>query len=193
MSAAMVRRAIAGLARAILPSVDHRHFHKIAECETIIDPHRRTAKTGQARTYRHVLIERLIGGSPAQQELGRILENLRPLIAIIVLDLMIVPGHERWHIGAEALQVGIELILTISIAIVRERLGGNAIGMLADRRAAPFNGIVDVVAQKQSKIGIVVGKMAIGGEIAVLIIRARDKSETEPFQRIPRRWGGDCP
>ena len=42
---------------------------------------------------------------------------------------------------------------------------------------------VDVVAEKQHEVGILVGQMAIGGEIAVFVIGAGDEAEAQPVER----------
>jgi hypothetical protein len=53
---------------------------------------------------------------------------------------------------------------------------------------------VDVVAEKQDEVGVFLGKMAIGSEIAELVIGAGAEAETQPVECCAaRRRGAGAP
>jgi len=114
MAAALVRRSVTGLAGAVLPAVDHRNLDQITEGKTIVDPHHRALGMRQDRPHRHVFVECLIGRRALLQETRRLNEPLRPLIGVVVLHLVIVPGDERRHLRMQALQIRVEAILGVA-------------------------------------------------------------------------------
>lgn len=114
-----------------MPAVDQRNFHQVAEGETVIDPHQRPIRARHDRAHRHVLVKGLVRGGAADQELRRIVEILRPLVGIVVLHFVIVPGHERGCLRMQALQVGIEPVLRVAIAVGRQRRRLDAFGVAA--------------------------------------------------------------
>src|SRR6516164_7927266 len=97
--------------------------------------HVRSGRLGAAGAKRHVLIKGLVGCGAPEKELRRIVKGLRPLAGVVVLDLVIIPGDQRRHLGVKALQILIAAILGVAIAIGGERFGLGAI-------AVPTHGIL---------------------------------------------------
>jgi hypothetical protein len=64
----------------------------------------------------------------------------------------------------QVLQVRIEPVLRIAIAIGGQRRGLDAIAMAANDRPVLLDGLVDIVAEKQDEFGIFVGQVAVGGK-----------------------------
>ena len=81
---------------------------------------------------------------------------------------MIVPGDKRRRRGVNALQIGIEPVLGVAVAVGRQRGGFDAVAVGAD--AALLGCLVDIVAEEQHHIGIFVGEMPIGGKVAELVM-----------------------
>src|SRR2546423_1118582 len=121
MPTPMLGGTVASLLRAILSPVDHRDLHQVPKREAVVDPHYRTARRRQAGAHGHVLVKCLVGGGALEQELLGVQERLRPLVPVVVLNLVVVPGDQRGYLGAEAMQVRIELVLSVTVAVVRER------------------------------------------------------------------------
>ena len=191
MAAALVRRPVTGLARAVLPAVDDRDFDEIAEREAIVDPHQRAVRTRQDRPHRHMLVERLIGRRAPDQELRRIVEIFRVFVGVIVLHFVIVPGDKRRHLRVQALQVLVQSVLRIAVAIGRQRRRFDAIGVPAHDRPVLFDGFVDVVAEENDELRIFLGEMPVGGKITVLVIGAGHVTEAQAVKRCARRRQGD--
>ena len=190
MAAALVRRAVAGFARAILPAVDHGNLDQVAEGEAVVDPHHRALRMRQDRPHRHVLVERLVGGGALQQKARRLDEPLRPLVGVIVLDFVVVPGDQRRRSRVQVLQVGIEPVLRIAVAIERQRRRRHAVAVAAHGRFVLLDGVVDVIAEEQHDVWIFVGQMPVGREIAVLIVGARHEAEAQLVEGRSRRRQG---
>ena len=159
MSATLVGRRITGLARAVLPAVDDGYFDETAQGETVIDPHQRNVWSREDRPHRHMFVKSLIGRGAPEQELRRIVERLRPFIGIIVLHFVIVPGDDGRHLRVQLLQVGIEPVLGIAIAISRQGRCFDTIAVAANDRPVLLDGLVDVVAEEQDEFGIFAGQV----------------------------------
>lgn len=137
-----------------------------------------------------MLVEGLIRGRATLKEHIRIVKRLRPLIRIIVLHLMVVPGHETRNSRVQTLQVGIESILRITVAITVQRVGLNTVTMEADRWAAGLNEFVNVIAKENDKIGLLIDQMAIGREVSGFVVRAGNERKSELIERLTRRRCG---
>src|SRR6185312_11604695 len=81
------------------------------------------------------------------------------------------------------------VVLRITIAIGAQIGCGDAVAVLAHAGASPGE-FIDVVAEEDRDIGLLFGEMAIGREIAELVIGAGDEAEAEFIERrAPRRRG----
>ncbi len=140
-----------------MTSIDDGNFDEIAEGEAIVDSHQRTVGPRHDRAHRHVFAEGLIGGHAPNQKLLWIVESFRPFIGVIILHFVIVPGDDRRNLCMQILQIRIEPILRIAIAVGRQRRGLDAIAMPAHNRAILLDGLIDIVAEKQDEVGIFAG------------------------------------
>ncbi len=135
-----------------------------------------------------MLVESLIGGRAPAKEQIRIIVELRPSVRIVVGDLVIVPGDESGCLRVQALEVGIQPILGIAVAVGRQSRRLNAVAVTANGRPVLLDVFVEVVAEEQHQIGVFVRKMAICGEITVFVVGARYETEPYAFDRRTGRW-----
>lgn len=133
---------------------------------------------GQARLFaghrgaqRHVLVKRLVRGHALG---GKGLGLAHAIVAhIVVFDLVVVPGHEPGAVGMHGLQIRIALVQRIAVAVILQCCGMHK--RLQPREMAAFllgrrcgRGIfVDVIAEKDHQVGIVLAGMAPGGVVAM--------------------------
>src|SRR5258708_814413 len=101
-----------------------------------------------------------------------------PVVGIVVVDLVIVPGEDPRESEVRALQVGVALVEGITRAVLVERIGLARV-VLAHVLASPGR-FVDVVAEKSYKVEIVAGHVAVGAEPALLVLLARSEGEAQP-------------
>ena len=105
---------------------------------------------------------------------------------------MIVPGRQRRRRGVQILKIRVEPVLGIAVAIALQRSRFGIIAMLADRGRAWIGEFIDVIAEESDEVGILVREMAIGREIAILIIGAGNEAEPHPLDLgAARRRGAD--
>jgi hypothetical protein len=129
------------------------------------------------------------GGAPAQ-ELRPRLGVLGDLVGPVVVELVVVPGDDPRVRGVGALQVRVRLVLRVAVAVVLER--GDLprrvrAGIAARGRVDVRRVLVDVVAEVQDDVQILLGQVVVGREVAVLVLRARDEREGH---RVERGAGG---
>lgn len=89
----------------------------------------------------------------------------------IVVDLVIVPGHDPRHGRMRGLQTWIGLVLRIARTVVDQRIGLGA-GMATHQIIAP-GAFVNVVTHKAHQIGRIGDQMRIGIEPALLEMLTR--------------------
>ena len=189
--AAALARAVAGAARAVLPAVEQMDAQQVAPIERGVDAHA-IAGRPRPRRQRHVLVERLIGGGAALQERGGRDQIFRPGAGIVVLHLVVVPGDQATGGGVQALQIRIAAVLRIAVAIERERGRRLSVAVRADRGRRAVDRFVDVVAEEQDEVRLLLRQMAIGGEIAVLVVGAGAEAEAQCGDGAAWRRRGGC-
>src|SRR5262249_39528431 len=152
------------------------------------------ARGGGARVHalrqRHVLvIGAVCRGAALEKNVGRI-EVLATIVGVVILHLVIVPRDDPWEGGVGALQVRIALVKGIAIAVLIDcaRLLG---AVLAYVMAAP-RGLVDVVSQVSHQIQVLLGNVAVGGVVALLVLLTGRIGEAQ-LPRRPRRRRGPSP
>lgn len=194
MPAMAAGRRQAGLLAAVLTAIEQVETGQRTELQAPVDLHVGTARQAAA-AQRHVLVERLVGRRAALEEILRIDPGVRrPAIGVVVLHLMIVPGHGAWRTGMQRLQIGVALVLRIAAAIAIQITGlGQRVGAQELSRAAGQGALVDVVAQEKHQVRLFGGQMAISAEIPQLPVRARDKAKTCRRQAACRRRGPAAP
>ena len=141
-------------------------------------------------TQGHVFVERLPGCSALGQE-GRGIGLCIRAPCIVVLHFVVVPGHGPGAGGVGGLQCRVALVQGVAVAVVGQRgritqcVGaGQALGVFG-------RGVfVDVVAQKQHQVGLVVADMAPGGVVAMLPPLARRKRHAQAPRQCMQGGGG---
>ncbi len=127
---------------------------------------------------RHGLVIGLVGSCTQRHHVDVVLHVLRQEAAVIVLHLVVVPGHQRGRRGAQGLQVLVEVVGGVAVAV-----GGQVADIVLALLAADDGLVglvavfVDVIAKIHDEVGVFGGHMAIGAEIAELIVRARGKGD----------------
>jgi hypothetical protein len=101
-----------------------------------------------------LLVERPVACGAAKQEPFRVVESFRPFVGVVVLHLMIVPGNQRRHLGMQTLQIWIEPIPCIAIAVGRQRRRHDAIGVAAYDRPLLLDDFVNIVSEKHYEFGM---------------------------------------
>jgi hypothetical protein len=134
-----------------------------------------------------VLVEGLVGGgAPLEEDVG-IVERLRPPVGVVVLDLVVVPGDQRGRLGVEPLEIGIELVLSVPVAIGGQRGCLDVVAVPPDRGSGPLHVLVDVVAEEDHDVRGLVREVPVGREVAVLVVGAGDETEPEPAEGLAGR------
>ena len=95
---------------------------------------------------------------------------------IVVVDLVVVPGHDPGAGGVGGLEVGIGPVERVAVPVVGERrhLSGRGV---PDDVAVPH--LVDVVAQVDDQLRLLSRHMAVRGVVAVLVVLAGGEGEAE--------------
>ena len=114
---------------------------------------------------------------------GRDLHRARAFgrVGVVVGDLVIVPDREPRRRGMGGLQVAVELVERITIAELRQRRR-NANLMPSHQPRSPGL-LVDVVAEVDHQVEVARGHVAIGREVALLVLLARGEGEAQPLRR----------
>ena len=144
-------------------------------CRTAARPVRAEARAAQ----RHVLVVRLVRGGAAREEIR--IEVFGPVVGVIVVDFVVVPGHEPRRRSVAALQVGIAFVERVTVAVLVERVGLAGI-VLAHVIAAPRR-FVDVIAEEHDEIEVFGRHVPVRRVVALLVLLARREREAQAFDR----------
>ena len=166
----------AGLIAAILPRVEHAHLQQIAEAQAPVNRHVRTLPAHR-QAHGHEFVPGLIRGAAADQQLFRSLLVFGDHRRVIVVHFMIVPGHRPGGRGVGGLQVGVRAIGLVTRAIVRQ--GPDFRPLVAPHQILSPGTFVDVVAQMDDEVELLVGHVPIGGVKAMLVLLAGGEGEAE--------------
>ncbi len=187
-----VRIAAGRLLRSILPGIEHVEVDQVPELQPAIERQRRTRGDGRG-AQRHGLVVRLIGGGAAQQEDLRRRVALVAIAGIVVVDLVIVPGHDERRRQMRRHQIRIRFVLRVAVAIVDQRVdflsqvladvSGIAMGV-----AAAF---VDVIAGVEHEVELFLGQPAVAGEVAGFEMPAPAHAKAQAIHCRAGRWRGD--
>ena len=131
-----------------------------------------------------MLVEGLVRGRALEERRLVQLVLVDPA-GVVVLHLVIVPGHDPWEGGVGRLQVAIDLVLRIPVAIVAEPEAPPAPFVVAHE--IPARGaLVDVIAEKDDGVQVLAGKVRVRRVVPLCVVLARREREAE---RLRRRAG----
>src|SRR5262249_35075026 len=151
-----VKRQLAGLFAPVLTAIQHREADKVPIAEVAVQP-QGSVVGNRARAQGHVLVVGLVGGGPpAEERFGCCHRYLRPLVGIVVLDLMVIPRDDGGRRRVEGLQVRVCLVESVAVPVARE-VGGRRAVVGAKHLGGvqyPVGEFIDVVAKKQDEVRI---------------------------------------
>jgi hypothetical protein len=97
---------VTGLVVAVLAGVQHRHLGQVTEPQSPVQPRRRPLGAA-APPQGQVLPVGLVGGGAAAAERRRRVEAFGLVGGVVVLDLVVIPGHHERQRGMGRLEIGV--------------------------------------------------------------------------------------
>ena len=172
--------------------IEHVKLRQIAEDDAPVELHVRAVRDG-CPPQRHVLVIGLVGRRPPREEL---IPRHRALLlgdvgGVVVVKLVIVPGDDPGKGFVGRLQVGVQAILRVTPAIVFE--GVQLTAKVLARTIVRTGALVDVIAQMDHEVEVTGEHVPERGEVAVLVVLARNKREVEPVEILARCNRGPRP
>ena len=141
-----------------------------------------------ARRQRHVLVVGPVGGRAAQRGTRLALHAvLGPIVGVVVVDLVVVPGDDPGTGGMRILQVRIAPVQRMARAVVLERIGLRR-AVAAHVVAAPVR-LVDVVAEEGDEVGVIGRDVPVGAEVPLLVLLAGGEGEAHAPAHLGRKAG----
>jgi len=127
-----------------------------------------------------VLIIGLVGRRPHLQEAGGIARRVGAIVGVVVGNFVVVPDRQPRRGGVGGLQVAIELVQRVAVAEFRQRRRDADFVPAHESRSPGL--LVDVVAEMDDEIEVARRHVAIGREIALLVLLARGEGEAQPLR-----------
>src|SRR6059036_1378390 len=124
-------------------------------------------------------------GAPLQESL---LEALRAVVGVVVLDLVVVPGADPGTRRVRRLEIGVALVERMADSVVVERAGLRR-AVLAHVVPAPGR-FVDVVADMDDQVEVVRQHVAVRGEVALFVLLTRGEREPQAIASGILGWRG---
>jgi hypothetical protein len=134
---------------------------------------------GRGQAHRLVLPPGLVGGGAARCEPRRLRRFLGYEPRIVVLDLVVVPGHHPGTRGVDPLQRRVALVEAVAVAVGVQRRDLGAVVLAEGGGVGPA--LVDVVAQMDHQVGVLLGCEGPRRPEAVLPVLARREQEAQPI------------
>ena len=98
---------------------------------------------------------------------------------------MVVPDHDPGQGGMGRLQIWVQPVLGISVAVICQGAAWRA-GM-RPHWWLPAVGFIDIVAQEEHHIRLIGHQMAVAAEIAVFVVLTRGEGEGQRGRDVTRR------
>ena len=112
---------------------------------------------------------------------------------VVVVHLVVVPGHEPGECGVSGLQRRVGLVERITIPVLLE-CGRLPLLVTADRRGRGVRGpFIDVVAEVRDQLHVLTGEVLVRGVEALFVVLAGHEREPEAVRRGVRGGGGARP
>ena len=138
--------------------------------------------------HRHVLPPGLVGGRPPGREVGYLAGDLRHQVGVVVLDLVVVPSDDPRAGRVGGLQRRVTLVEPVAVPV-----GGQVADLAAvvpAHAAGADAALVDVVAEVQHDVGVVVRSVGPQRPVARLPVLAAGEQEPQAVDRPARARGG---
>jgi hypothetical protein len=178
------------LVGAVLPCVEYVDPGQPAEVEPAVDTQRARPRP-QVGADRHVLVVRLVRRRALPSELlGRLprgtgVVDLIGQVGVVVLGLVVVPHNHPRERGVRRAQRRVPPVLGVPAPVVvqcgqlvQPRRGWRDVA--AVRKAAVWVVLVDVVAEVEDHIEVLLGEAPVRGPVAVLEVLAAHHAEAQP-------------
>ena len=112
-----------------------------------------------------------------EEVLARRAGSFGDVAGAVVFELVIVPGDEPGKGGVGGLEVRVGFVLGVAVAIVVER-GELGADVLANAALAG-RAFIDVVAEVDDQVEVLLGHVLVGGEEAGFVVLAGGEGEAE--------------
>ena len=178
----------ARLLGTVLATVKHMETRKLAVIQAPVDAHVRPLRHA-AGTQGHVFVKRLVRRGPLLEKLRhRHLRVLGPAVGVVILYLVIVPGHDAGGRGVKGLQVWIGLVQCVAVAVIAQALRiAAAVGTKHLARLRRIGTVVNIITEEKHQVRLLGGQVSVGAEIATLPVRAGHKAQPGRGHRVQRR------
>ena len=187
-------RIAAGLVVSVLALVEQDQVDRAPEAQGLVDPVAATLDPERG----HALEVRLIARGAARfgiAQLGRQAAAGTGVAGVVVLHLVVVPDRDHRELGVHPAQRRLGAVQRVLGPVLVERLRVPD-GVLADSGegvAGPVVGLgVDVVAQVDDEVHILVGEQVVGVEVAERVVLAGEEGEAHRLARIGRQRGAEA-
>jgi hypothetical protein len=176
---------VARLVVAVLAGVQQVDLGQVAEAQPPVQGH--GGASGRA-AQRQVLPGRPVGGRPAAHEGDRVAVLGGMAAGVVVLDLVVVEGDQERVAGVGGLEVAVGLVQGVADPVASQvgRLAAN----MAAGQVAPGRVLIEVVAQVQDHVTVVLGQVPIGGVVAALEVLAGHHGQVQAAQGAARVRAG---
>ena len=117
----------------------------------------------------------------------------RDVVRPVVVHLVVIPHHQPRRDRVRGLQVGVGLVLRVPLAVAGQADGLRAFvvaRVAAADHVAVLLVLVQVVAQVQHQVRVVLRQPRVGGEVAVLVLRAAGERHGQRRRRLVQRRAG---
>src|SRR5215207_10629229 len=171
--------AARGLIVPVLAGVQNVKLGEVSVCYTPVEAHVRTLRYREG-TERQVLVVRLIRGRSTPEELLDRPGAPGCTVGVIVLDLVVVPGHDPGKGRVRRPQVTGTAIEGVPVAVLRERVDFRTVvptHVAARGNVLVYAVLVDVVAEVHDEVQVLLADVAVGGVVAVLVHLAGGEGE----------------
>ena len=118
-------------------------------------------------------------------------EPFRLPVGVVVVDLVVVPGHEPRHGRVQSLQVGVGLVLGVPVAVLRQ-----VVGLVPDVLSDTIGArpaFVEVIAQEHHEVDVLGDRVPVRPEVADLEVLARREGVAQPPWIGAGGRSGACP
>ena len=113
----------------------------------------------------------LVGlGSSTKEQFRRETLFLGHVSRVIVVHLMVIPGHDKWKAGMRGLEVRVQSVQRVTVSIIAQQL--DLVASVFTSAAIPPLVLIDVVSKMEHHVQVIVKHVAIGRKVTRLVVLA---------------------